>query len=105
LVVIETDAMADAEQILDRLTGQQTEIFITDRRGQIWVTSQPGHGVQFETGTANVLTIVPAAKAFFSPENVEPTLVMPRHGVIANRVRLNQFDPSGSIAVILRLAD
>ena len=105
LVMIETDAVADAEQILDRLTDRQTEVFITDARGRIWGASQPGRGVQLEAGTANVSTFVPAAKAFFDSEGVERTLVDPQHGVIANGIRLNQFDVPGSIAIVLHLAD
>ena len=105
LVTIETDAVADAEQILDRLSDRQTEVFITDARGRIWVASLPGRGVQVESGAANVSTFVPAARAFFNPENVELTLVIPEQGAIANRIRLNQFDVAGSIAVVLHLAD
>ena len=105
LVTIETDAAADAQQILDRLPDRQTEIYITDGRGRVWASSQPGRGVQVEGGTANVSTFVSRAAAFFDPENIEPTLVIPQHGVIANRIRLNQFDQAGSIVVVMHLAD
>jgi hypothetical protein len=105
LVMIATDAVADAKQILARLPDRQAEIFITDRRGQIWVTSLPGRGIQVETGTTNVSAVVPGTAAFFNPESAEPALSLPQHGVIANRIRLNALDAAGSLVTVLHLAD
>ncbi len=105
LVVVETDAVAEAERILDRHVGGQADIFITDGHGQIWVSSRPGRGVKAETATVNVATFVPKAAEFFNSDNTEPTLVIPESGVIANRIRLNSFDPASSVGIILRLAD
>jgi hypothetical protein len=105
LVMIETDAVADAEQILARLPDRQAEIFITDRRGQIWVTSLPGRGIQVEAGTTNVSAVVPGTAAFFNAESVEPALILPQHGVIATRIRLNALDAAGSLVTVVHLAD
>jgi hypothetical protein len=105
LVVIETDAAAGAEQILDRHIGGRAEILITDGHGQVWVSSQPGRGVKVETAATNVATVVPGAAEFFNRDTTDLTLVLPESGVIANRVRPASFDPGSSIGVVLRLVD
>ena len=105
MVVIETDAVAEAEGILNHHNGGDAEIFVTDGHGQVWVSSRPGRGVKIESTTANVAAFVPRAAEFFNPDNAEPALVMPEGGVIANRIRLDSQDPGSGIGVVLRLAD
>jgi hypothetical protein len=105
LVMIETDATAEAERILGRDIGGDADIYITDGHGQIWLSSRAGRSDQIESGKENVTSFVPSTKEFFNPGNVESTLIAPEQGVIGYRIRLNPFDPAGSVGVVLRLAD
>jgi serine/threonine protein kinase len=105
LVQVETDLTAECARILERLGGRQAEIFITNQRGQVWVTSRPGHGVQSESATVNVATLVSYVTEFFQPDNVEPILFLPERGLIANRIPLNRFGSRSGLGVVLRLVD
>jgi serine/threonine protein kinase len=104
-VVVETDAVGEALRILERHTGSQADIFITDGRGQIWASARPRRGIKAESVPVNVADIVPGAAGFFRNGNSEPTLENPANSIVALRIRHNLFEPGNNMAVVLHLAE
>ena len=51
VVVIETDLTEIIVNILGGLSRRSAEIYVTDPKGNVWVSSQPGIGVEPETPT------------------------------------------------------
>jgi hypothetical protein len=105
VVVVEIDFLAQAEHLLDRHTGGQSDVFITNRAGRIWARTQQGRGASTESGLADISAIFPRAAEFFRSNNYDSVLVAPDSGVVASRIRLNQTDAVCSVGIVARLAD